>query len=139
MSKLEWNLGGSRIEFIGSLVNKVRVSHYRVENQNTVKSLKTYRNLLKELYFELDMYVDSWEEHKPGSLNDDPSKILNNARQDLEGRITSTELNAETRKVYEQLELLDQTINNARKAEGLDIPQSVEEDPESAGVDGLTG
>lgn len=137
MAKLEWNLGSSRIEFIGQLVNKVRLAHYRVEKKEKVRDLKNYRNLLKEIYFEIDMYVDSWSDHQPKHMESEPENVLKDSRTELQGRNLEESLNDTTFDVFEDLELVDRCISNARKAEGLDIPQRTEEDPEDAGVKGL--
>lgn len=124
MGETDWNLAKNRVQFIGEIVNKVRAAHYKVQNKNTVKYLKTYRNILNTLYFEIDLYVENWETN--------PDQTLDAAAEELRGRNSDRELNGKLQRVFDNLQQLDKEINRKRKEIGLDIPEGYEPDPESA-------
>ena len=133
MPETKWDLAKSRVEFLGSLVNKVRSAHYKVQDKNKVDDLRKYRNILNTLYFEIDMYVDDWD----FDIDEYSSieEFLDYAAKEIRKKNNEDDLNEELRKLFSDLQSLDKKINQERKGAGLDIPQGYEPDPESGLAD----
>lgn len=136
MSELKWNLGENRIKDIGKIVSKVRQQHFKVKQENTVRELTKYKNILYTLFFEIDSYVDDWDKYSKEDTQD-MSQEFDDIEDELEGRRPGQKLNDNTKRVFKDLEQLDRIINDARIDEGLDIPKGKKPNPEDAGVDGL--
>lgn len=156
MKELDFNIGKSRTEFIGELVNASTNAFIYAKVRPSEKNLFRYYGYLEALHLELKTYIkqdseagkDSPENENDSSEEDNSEKTSideafnqvadtmedANYRPDEDQRIYDDEDYDEALK---NLKAIQEKLSKLRSEIGLDIPSSSQVDPEEAGLDGL--
>ncbi len=142
--EMEWNIGKSRIKFIGDLTTRTRIRYAKAKRTGDRDDIEKYLTVLKMLYDEIRPYIKNkenveWEleglEDEEINGLEDVDRLINV----LEEKISSGQVKQpETaQKNFGKIHELDREIQEKRISVGLDIPSKTKLDEESALIDGL--
>lgn len=149
MKELDFNIGKSRTEFIGELVNASTNAfiHAKVKPQD--KNIFRYYGYLSALHIELVTYVrsESSDETNTDDEEDHDFTPTEKVLEEVEDMFDDIGIRPEEdtdrygdddyNDALEKLEKVQKNLSELRMEIGLDIPSSSEVDPEDAGIEGL--
>lgn len=124
----DWNMAVSRLKQLSQLVDDVRRHQYRARKHRDHKNTRVYKEMVYNLFFEVDLYLDqrnrSWSKYIDDRHDiESREEIVNSFHSidnDLETRGLTTQ---EYSEIIERIEELDNIVNRARMKENLDIPK----------------
>lgn len=146
MTELKFNIGKSRSEFIGSLVNAVTNQFIHTKIQKDQRNVLLYYTYEKALFLELQTWIEDTDEIDPDreeniqerieTAFESAEKIIENNgwMPDNEDTVHGTDAFND---IMEELVSVQKNLSILRKEIGLDIPSSSDVDPESVAVDNL--
>lgn len=130
-----WDLRNQRIETLGEIVEKLRRLHYRARKNKEHTDIKSYKELVFVLYFEIDSYVNDskkdWNNYFDKELEQDVEQLFELIEEDIEST------NYEPNEVIKSIQTIDKAVNRARIDQNLDIPSQTEPNPNNAFIQGL--
>lgn len=117
--EFKFNIGISRVQFIGELINKASKSYfYALQNDYKQKYMVRWKNYLDTLFMEIKHYLDEEEQ------------------KNIQERIDNIELDgkdkSERKEQLQELRSLRVKLGQVLKNKGLDIPREKNFDPEKA-------
>lgn len=136
--EIDWNLGKSRVQFLGKLVNRVRLSYGAATDDLSKSNIREYVTWVKLLYDEIRPYIADKDKTKFEFEDEEDSidnlkkvdKKLNDYEKDLEDG------NRFTSEFLERIHDFERQVQEKRIAVNLDIPKSTKLDKDSAMVEG---
>lgn len=146
MTELKFNIGKSRSEFIGSLVNAVTNQFIHTKIQKDQRNVLLYYTYEKALYLELQTWIENDDEIDPErdeNIKERIESAFDNAEDIIEdnGWMPESEDTVHGTDAYdnimEELVSVQKNLSILRKEIGLDIPSSSDVDPENVAVDNL--
>lgn len=148
MKELDFNIGKSRTEFIGELVNASTNAFIYAKVRPSEKNLFRYYGYLEALHLELKTYIKQDEEAENDSSEEDNSRTSIDEAFDQVAKVMESNgyRPEEDTRIYDdedydealtKLKLIQEKLSKLRSEIGLDIPSSSQVDPEDAGLEGL--
>lgn len=149
MKELDFNIGKSRTEFIGELVNASTNAFIYAKVRPKEKYLFKYFGYLEALNMELKTYIKQEKESSKKADSDEESdtksvdQVLEEIGDDLNEHGFRPDGDSyvyddeDYTDVLNKMKTVQEKLSKIRADIGLDIPSSSKIDPESAGIEGL--
>jgi len=145
VKELDFNIGKSRTEFIGELVNASTNAFIYAKVRPKEKNLFKYLGYLEALNMELKTYIKQKNDSSEDADSD--NKSVDQVLEDITDHLEEAGLRPDGDdylyndedyiEALTKMKTVQEKLSKIRDDIGLDIPSSSKIDPEKAGIEGL--